>query len=66
MIVVDTSVWVNALRIAASPEVAVLRSLGQSWATISEKLGIGKGTAQRAFLRLPKNPSSIVPVSVSA
>lgn len=27
MIVVDTSVWVNALRIAASPEVAVLRSL---------------------------------------
>ena len=37
--------------------VAVLRAQGQSWASISEKLGIGKGTAQRAFLRLPKNPS---------
>lgn len=38
--------------------VAVLRAQGQSWASISEKLGIGKGTAQRAFLRLPKNPSA--------
>ena len=38
--------------------VAGLRALGQSWASISEKLGIGKGTAQRAFLCLPKNPSA--------
>jgi len=39
--------------------VAVLRALGQSWASISEKLGIsGKGTAKRAVLRLPKNPSA--------
>jgi DNA invertase Pin-like site-specific DNA recombinase len=38
--------------------VAGLRAQGQSWASISEKLGIGKGTAQRAALRLPKNPTA--------
>lgn len=46
--------------------VAVLRAQGQSWASVCKKLGVGKGTAQRAALRLPKNPSSIVSVSVSA
>jgi len=34
------------------------RAQGQSWASISEKLGIGKGTAQRAFYGLPKNPTA--------
>jgi DNA invertase Pin-like site-specific DNA recombinase len=43
--------------------VAVLRAQGQSWASISEKLGIGKGTAQRAALRLPKNLSATAAVS---
>jgi DNA invertase Pin-like site-specific DNA recombinase len=38
-----------------SPTIARLRAQGQSWRSISEKLGIGKGTAQRAALRLPKN-----------
>ena len=37
--------------------IAVLRALGRSWAQVSRELGIGKGTAQRAFYRLPKNPS---------
>jgi len=36
--------------------VAVLRAQGHSWARISKELGIGKGTAQRAFYSLPKNP----------
>jgi DNA invertase Pin-like site-specific DNA recombinase len=43
--------------------VAALRAQGQSWASISEKLGIGKGTAQRAALRLPKNLSATAAVS---
>ncbi len=46
--------------------VAILRAEGQSWRAISKKLDIGKGTAQRAFQRLPKNPASNTPVSVSA
>jgi len=37
--------------------IAVLRAQGRSWAKISRELGIGKGTAQRAFFSLPKNPS---------
>jgi len=36
--------------------IAVLRAQGHSWARISKELGIGKGTAQRAFYSLPKNP----------
>ncbi len=36
--------------------IALLRAQGRSWAKISEELGIGKGTAQRAFYGLPKNP----------
>ena len=43
--------------------IAVLRAQGRSWAKISELLGIGKGTAQRAFYSLPKNPSGKPPVS---
>ena len=38
--------------------VASLRAKGQSWAAIPRELGIGRGTAQRAALRLPKNPSA--------
>jgi len=44
-------------------KVAALRAQGQSWASISEGLGIGKGTAQRAVLAFPKNPSATVAVS---
>jgi DNA invertase Pin-like site-specific DNA recombinase len=39
-------------------EIARLREQGRSWACIAEHLGIGKGTAQRAFHSLPKNPRS--------
>ena len=41
---------VDATRIAA------LRTQGHSWTEVSRELGIGKGTAQRAFYSLPKNP----------
>jgi len=37
--------------------IAHLRAQGRSWAEISRQLGIGKGTAQRAFYSLPKTPS---------
>ncbi len=37
--------------------IAHLRTQGRSWAEISKMLGIGKGTAQRAFYSLPKNPA---------
>jgi DNA invertase Pin-like site-specific DNA recombinase len=37
-------------------KVATMRASGCSWASISRELSIGKGTAQRAFLSLPKNP----------
>jgi len=43
--------------------IAVLRGQGRSWAEISKQLDIGKGTAQRAFYSLPKNPSGKPPVS---
>jgi DNA invertase Pin-like site-specific DNA recombinase len=43
--------------------IAVLRGQGRSWAEISKQLGIGKGTAQRAFYSLPKNPSGKPPVN---
>ena len=39
---------VNATR------VAFLRAQGRSWREISRELGIGKGTAQRAFYACPK------------
>jgi hypothetical protein len=35
--------------------IANLRAVGRSWQNISEELGIGKGTAQRAFASLPKS-----------
>jgi DNA invertase Pin-like site-specific DNA recombinase len=38
-------------------QVAGMRSRGRSWNEIARELGIGKGTAQRAFDRLPKIPS---------
>ena len=44
-------VVVDALRIAA------LRRSGASWAKVCRELGVSKGTAQRAFQSLPKNPS---------
>jgi DNA invertase Pin-like site-specific DNA recombinase len=43
--------------------VALLRNQGRSWAEISKQLGIGKGTAQRAFYSLPKNPGGKPPVN---
>ena len=50
-------VLVDAARISR------LRATGASWATICEETGLSKGTAQRAFYSLPKNPS--VPASAS-
>ena len=37
--------------------IALLRAQGYSWKAICEELGVGMGTAQRAFQSLPKNPS---------
>jgi len=36
---------------------AVLRAQGHSWAAVSQEMGVSKGTAQRAFYGLPKNPA---------
>jgi DNA invertase Pin-like site-specific DNA recombinase len=33
--------------------IATLRSEGRSWSKVCSETGIGKGTAQRAFSRLP-------------
>src|SRR5215471_10481179 len=38
--------------------VAGLRARGRSWNEIAQELNIGKGTAQRAFQALPKNPAA--------
>jgi len=35
--------------------IAKLRAQGRSWRDITKELGVGKGTAQRAVLSLPKN-----------
>ena len=43
--------------------IAALRAQGRCWREIAEELGIGKGTAQRAFYSLPKNPSGKPPVN---
>ncbi len=43
--------------------VAALRAQGHSWEMITKELGIGKGTAQRAFYNLPKNPATKPSVS---
>jgi len=34
--------------------IASLRSLGRSWAQITDEIGVSKGTAQRAVVGLPK------------
>jgi hypothetical protein len=39
-------------------QVAGLRVRGRSWNQIARELGIGKGTAQRAFDSLPKTLSA--------
>lgn len=38
-------------------QIAELRTRGRSWGQIQAELGVSKGTAQRAFARLPKNRS---------
>jgi DNA invertase Pin-like site-specific DNA recombinase len=43
-------------RTVDAAEIVRLRSSGASWREISEKLGIGVGTACRAFQTLPKTP----------
>ena len=42
---------------------ALLRAQGHSWASISAEMGIGRGTAQRACPRLPKNLSKKLPAT---
>ena len=39
-------------------QVFALRGLGRSWNEIAHELGIGRGTAQRAVTKLPKNPAN--------
>ena len=43
--------------------IAALRAQGHSWTEVSRELGIGKGTAQRAFYSLPTNPGGKPPVN---
>lgn len=44
-------------------KVAFHRAQGQSWAAISKELGIGTGTARRAYAGLAKNPLQAMTVS---
>ena len=45
--------------------IAALRAQGRSWAEICKELGVrSKGTAQRAVLSLPKNPTAPLTASV--
>jgi DNA invertase Pin-like site-specific DNA recombinase len=37
-------------------KVAFARAQGRSWASISKELGVGTGTARRAYAALPKSP----------
>ena len=49
--------------------IAALRNSGASWATICRETGLSRGTAQRAFHSLPKNPTvtaSVSPCAVAA
>ena len=39
--------------------IAALRAEGWSWSMITKELDVSKGTAQRAFYSLPKNPGGI-------
>lgn len=43
-------------RIVDAARIATLRAQGHSWAKIVARVGVGKGTAQRALSALPKNP----------
>jgi len=43
--------------------IASPRAQGRSWAKICKELSLSKGTAQRAILCLPKNPSGFMPAS---
>ena len=46
-------------RIEVDPrQIAGLRARGHSWNQIANQLGIGKGTAQRAYANLPKTLSA--------
>jgi len=51
---------------ADARRIATLRKSGASWATVCQKTGLSKGTAQRALHSLPKNPSSGAPVTACA
>jgi DNA invertase Pin-like site-specific DNA recombinase len=44
--------------------IALLRGQGSPWSMIAKDLGIGKGTAMRAFTGRPKNPSPAECVTV--
>ena len=44
-------------------QVAQLRASGASWSEISQQLGIGVGTAVRAFQQVSKNPGKLPPAS---
>lgn len=48
---------------ADAGRVAALRSKGMSWSEVCEQTGLSKGTAQRAFASLPKNPVEMVPAN---
>ena len=43
--------------------IASVLAQGHSWAKICKELSLSKGTAQRAILCLPKNPSGFMPAS---
>ena len=44
-------------------QIADLRRSGHSWSEICERLGVSKGTAQRAVLNLPTNLAEMAPVN---
>ncbi|HEV2386778.1 MAG TPA: recombinase family protein [Candidatus Acidoferrales bacterium] len=47
-------------------EIARLRTSGASWSEITAKLGVSKGTAQRAAASLPKNPAANILPTIPA
>jgi putative DNA-invertase from lambdoid prophage Rac len=53
-------------RVEVNPHyVAALRKDGLSWNEIADKLGIGRGTAERAFRSLSQNAAPEAPISHS-
>jgi DNA invertase Pin-like site-specific DNA recombinase len=44
--------------VVSAATVGRLRAQGRSWSEIASQLGVGKGTAQRAFYSLPKTPTA--------